>query len=405
LACDGQPSRARQRGTDLVGRVVGERFRLDRLLGQGGMGQVFQTHDLTTGRNEALKIMRSEAAEEADRISRFEREIALLAKVRHEAVPELVAWGVFEERPYLVCELVEGRDLKSLIEESGAWEPRAAGTLVATIADALEAAHSLGIVHRDIKPANIMLSRGGGVRLLDFGLARSSQGDMSSLTRTGLVMGTPVYMSPEQFEGRVVDQRSDLYSLGVVLFELLTGRLPFVAPTAVALAVKHRDELPPAPRALRPAIPLWLERVTLACLEKEPEHRYASASGLAVDLRRDRPTGASARHRLKSGDWVLDDEADAAGWALVMGAREEKVGWSPGMALSLGGRYYGLREAECASDGPVRWKYRFVHWPAAEAFRRLVDYEEDCAERAERRAAPPSGLLGRLRRARKDGPR
>jgi serine/threonine-protein kinase len=223
-----------------LGDLYGERYEVLGFLGSGGMGQVYKVRDRHDGALRALKVLQpAEDAAAGDRSGRFRREAQILGKIQHPAVPRILDSGFGGGRLFLVTELVDGCDLKLEIQRRGPWPIGEAVALVATVVDALAAAHALGIVHRDVKPSNIMLEKGGAVRLLDFGLARGRGVDMATLTRTGVVVGTPAYMSPEQFQALSVDERSDVYSVGVVLFELLTGRLPFSAPTAMAIGLKH----------------------------------------------------------------------------------------------------------------------------------------------------------------------
>jgi serine/threonine protein kinase len=217
---------------------------------------------------------------------------------------------------------------------------------------------------------------------------------MTTLTRTGVIVGTPGYMSPEQFEGRGVDERTDVYSLGIVLFELLTGRLPFTGRTPLAVAMKHKSEPPPAPRSLKVEIPAWLERVCLRCLEKDPASRFGSAAELARALRRPRAAQGEKR-RLRTGDFVADADEDPGDWALILESVTEKSGWSSGMALRFEARYYKLEAISPPPLGAEHWRYRFLAWPEGQVFRRLVDYEEDCAARS---AQAPHSLSRKLRK-------
>jgi len=378
-----------------AGQVLGERYRVISLLGTGGMGQVFRVEDTRSGQTLALKVLRPLDTDDTDRVRRFQREIQILTRIRHPAVLHILDWGDSTAGLYFVTELVDGEDLKVAIRRRGPWAPAEAAALGATLAEALAAAHAQGVVHRDVKPNNIMIARDGSVRLLDFGLARGAGIDMATLTRTGTILGTPGYMSPEQFDAHGVDERSDLYSLGVVLFEVLTGRLPFTGQTPIAVALAHKTETPPLPRSLQHAIPAWLERVVLRCLEKDPARRFASASELVAELRRPREGALPRVRALASGDGVLLDAAETTDWALVLTSVHEKTGWVEGMALRFEERYYRLVGARAPSAAGSPWTYRFVAWPEGEVFRRLMDYEQDLAARAEAQSKKLTGRLSR----------
>jgi serine/threonine protein kinase len=217
---------------------------------------------------------------------------------------------------------------------------------------------------------------------------------MATLTRTGTILGTPGYMSPEQFEGGAVDERTDIYSLGVVLFELLTGRLPFTGQTPLAVALRHKTEPPPPPRSLRREVPAWVERACLRCLEKDPARRFASAAELAKTLRRPRAAGRPSRRILESGDTVIEDETESTDFALVLASSREKTGWSVGMALRYGDRYFRL-EQSAAPTGDGAWTYRFSFWPEEQILRKIVDYEQDWRDRA---AAAENRLSARVQK-------
>jgi len=357
--------------------VYAGRYRLGRPLGQGGMAQVYQVRDTVTGAELALKIIR-DARDEPDRVERFKREIGVLSKINHPAVPRILDWGVHREQLFFVSELVDGHDLRHAITERGAWSAADAAALAATVADALAAAHLAGIVHRDVKPSNIMIARDGSIRLLDFGIARPTGMDSTTLTKTGMIVGTPAYMSPEQFDSRWIDARSDVYSLGVVLFELLTGRPPFVSDTVIGVAMMHKNDLPRPPRSIQADVPAWLDRLVLKCLEKTPEKRFATAATLAAELRK---THADAkRRRLPSGDVIVEDDSDAEGFALVLASPKEKTGWALGMVLRFYDRLYKLQRIAAPADKD-EWTYSFEQLAETEVIRKYVDYREDCAER------------------------
>ena len=236
--------------------VYADRYHVERLLGKGGMGEVFLVRDAQTGTAAALKVLNA-SEDDDDRVERFKREIGVLSRINHAAVPRILDWGVDRGRVFFVSELVDGHDLRTEIKRRSAFATADAVALVTTVADVLSAAHAAGVVHRDVKPSNIMIARDGTVRLLDFGLARTTGVDTTTLTKTGMIVGTPTYMSPEQFDNTWVDERSDIYSLGVVLFELLTGRPPFSAGTVIGVAMMHKNDLPPSTQTIREDVPGW----------------------------------------------------------------------------------------------------------------------------------------------------
>jgi serine/threonine protein kinase len=385
--------RAPADATERLGQVFADRYRVDALIGAGGMGQVFRARDTREHRDLALKVLHPAREEDGDRIERFKREIGILSRIKHPAVPAIVDFGLQDAELFFVSELVDGTDLKTEIKRRGPWNPVDAAALAASVAEALAVAHSLGVVHRDVKPSNIMVGRDGSVKLLDFGLARGVGIDVTTLTRTGTIVGTPSYMSPEQFDTHGVDERSDIYSLGVVLFEMLTGKLPFTGQTPVAVAIKHKIEPARPPRALRSELPVWIDRVVVRCLEKDPARRFATASELGAELRRTRGAGPHSR-RLPSGDAVIEDDSGSTSYALVLSSSVEKTGWALGMAFRMEERYYRLDAVQAASGDSRRWTYRFSTWPEGLVFRRLVDYDQDCAERS----TTVSGLGSKLAR-------
>jgi serine/threonine-protein kinase len=397
VAAPATPTPAGGGGASRVGpgHVFGERYRVLSLLGSGGMGEVFRVEDARSGQALALKVLRPLDADDAERVRRFQREIQVLTRIRHPAVLRILDWGESPAGLFFVTELVDGEDLKAAIRMRGPWPPGETAALGATLAEALAAAHAQGVVHRDVKPNNVMIASDGSVRLLDFGLARGAGVDMTTLTRTGTVLGTPGYMSPEQFDAHGVDERSDIYSLGVVLYEVLTGRLPFRGQTPIAVALAHKTELPPLPRALRKGIPAWLERAVLQCLEKDPARRFATAAELAAELRRPREGHGPLVRTLPGGDGVVLDPGETTDWALVLTSAREKTGWAEGMALRFEERYYRLADVKAPGAGADPWTYLFAEWPEGEVFRRLVDYEQDLAARQEAEGKRLSGRLSR----------
>jgi hypothetical protein len=261
------------------------RYELLRPLGQGGMAKVYLARDGLLGRDVALKVMREEYAEDGEFVERFEREARAAASLSHPNVVQIHDRGCSEDgRYYIVMEYVPGGTLKERVRAEGPVRSEEAAGLAAQIAGALGAAHGRGVVHRDVKSQNVLLAEGGRAKVADFGIARAASA--ASISRSSLILGTPNYMSPEQAEGKPVGPASDLYSLGVVLYEMLTGRMPFEAETPVAVSMKHVNEPAPSPREVNPDVPEAIEAITLRLLAKDPNERYASAEELIEDLRR-----------------------------------------------------------------------------------------------------------------------
>ena len=379
------------------GSLFDGRYVLDAAIGRGGMGRIFRARDEASGRIVALKVLERRPDDDPALAERFRQEIRILSQLRHPAVPSVLDWGESEGSLYFAADFIDGTTLKSENARRGRWPAGEAAALAGVVADALAAAHVLGVVHRDVNANNIMIAADGQVNLIDFGIARHLDVDVTRITATGTIVGTPAYMAPEQFESRVVDARTDIYSLGVVLFEMLTGRLPFTGETPMSLAMQHRLEAPSSPRALAPDVPAWLDRLVLRCLDKNPGKRVTSAAALSRELSASRQDRAPRRRRLPSGDVVVEDASQRTEWALVLASSTPKSGWAPGLALRYEDRFYQLAQidAPAGKDQTARWSYCFVHWPESVVFRGAVDYEQDCAERA---AADAATLRGRLKR-------
>jgi eukaryotic-like serine/threonine-protein kinase len=289
---DGQTLRSSSPGRDLVGQVIADRYHIVKKLGEGGMGQVYLAEHVKMGRKSAIKVMNPSMVHDPDAVARFNREAANASRITH---PNVCAIYDFGETPegliYLAMEFVEGEPLTDVLAREGPL-PVPRGVLVCTqVADALQAAHDLGIVHRDLKPDNIMLARGrdGGdvVKVVDFGIAKAVGGDDSQkVTKTGLVVGTPEFMSPEQLSGDMVDGRSDIYSLALVLFQMLTGKLPFDASTVQETMIQRLTDEPRKLAAVRPDLhfPPGLQETIDAALARRPVERYQSAAKFANDV-------------------------------------------------------------------------------------------------------------------------
>ncbi|MHB8894417.1 MAG: Stk1 family PASTA domain-containing Ser/Thr kinase [Candidatus Geothermincolia bacterium] len=268
----------------MVGRILNSRYELEQLIGTGGMADVYRARDNLLGRTVAVKILHPQFAKDPVFIERFRHEAQAAANLNQPNIVNVFDWGIENTTYYIVMEYVEGRDLKAIIVAGGPLMPERAVEIAMSICLALDAAHARGIVHRDIKPQNIIVTNEGQIKVMDFGIARSAGG--SAMTQTGTIMGTAQYISPEQAQGRTADPRSDLYSLGVVLYEMLTGRVPFDGENPVAIAYKHVREDPLAPSLINPDISPELEAVVMKALSKNPENRYQTAMEMRSDLER-----------------------------------------------------------------------------------------------------------------------
>jgi serine/threonine-protein kinase len=256
---------------------------LDGPIGSGGMGHVYRGRDLILDRVVAVKVLPAELARDAGAVRRFGREARAVARLSHPGIVTVFDAGVADGAPFIVMEFVEGRTLAEVLRHEGRLTPSRAAAIVAAIADALADAHASGVVHRDIKPGNVMLVAGGEVRVMDFGIALPLDAD-ATVTRAAL--GTPSYASPEQASGEPTDARSDVYALGAVLYELLTGGPPFQSDSALGVLAMHQGTVPDRPSSHAPGIPPALDGVVATALAKRPEDRYPSASAMAGALRR-----------------------------------------------------------------------------------------------------------------------
>jgi eukaryotic-like serine/threonine-protein kinase len=267
----------------LIDTLFDGRYRIQRKLGAGGMADVYLAEDQELGRRVAIKILNSRHGNDDQFIERFRREAKNAAALNHPNIVSIYDRGEAEDTYYIAMEFLDGRTLKELIVSRGAAPINVAIEYARQILSALRFAHRHGIVHRDIKPHNVLVDGEGRVKVTDFGIARAGT---SQMTETGSIVGTAQYLSPEQARGGEVDPRSDLYSLGVVLYELLTGKTPFDGETPVEIAMKHLSNAPKPPSALRPDVPPELDMVVLRALAKNPDERYQSADEMEADLER-----------------------------------------------------------------------------------------------------------------------
>jgi eukaryotic-like serine/threonine-protein kinase len=266
------------------GEVIADRYELEELVGRGGMSSVYRARDQLLERFVALKVLHPQYAQDEEYVERFRREARSVAKLSHPHIVTVIDRGEDDGRQFIVFEYVDGENLKQLIERTGPLPARQTIELALAIAGALAFAHEHGLIHRDVKPQNVLLTPDGDAKVTDFGIARSLDVE-HGVTQTGTVLGTSNYLSPEQADGRPTTPSSDIYSLGVVLYELLTGEVPFPGANFVAVAMKHLNEAPPDLAAQRPDIPLRLAAAVERALEKEPVHRFATMDEFAAELR------------------------------------------------------------------------------------------------------------------------
>jgi eukaryotic-like serine/threonine-protein kinase len=284
-------------------RLLGGRYELDGIVGRGGMAEVFRARDIRLDRIVGVKTLRDDLARDQTFQARFRREAQSAASLNHPSIVAVYDTG--EDMvgntpvPYIVMEFVDGRTLRDLLRDDRRLLPERAAEITDGVLRALDYSHRNGIVHRDIKPGNVMLTRAGDVKVMDFGIARAVSDAQATMTQTAQVIGTAQYLSPEQARGERVDARSDLYSAGCLLYELLTGRPPFTGDSPVAIAYQHVREAPVPPSRIDPELPAWCDAIVLKAMEKDPADRYQSAGEMRNDIQRalsGAPVAASIHH-------------------------------------------------------------------------------------------------------------
>jgi eukaryotic-like serine/threonine-protein kinase len=296
---------------DFSGSTVGGgRYRLSSLLGEGGMASVHAGHDTVLDRSVAIKTLHSDLGRESSFRERFRREAQAVARLNHTNIVSVFDSGEDEidgrSIPYIVMELVDGDPLRTALDRDvaaqGAMPTERALKITGDVLAALSASHEMGLVHRDIKPGNVMLTKRGVVKVMDFGIARALQSGVTSMTQTGMVVGTPQYLSPEQALGRGVDERSDLYSVGCMLFELVTGRLPFDGDSPLAVAYQHVQQEPPVPSTINRSLPPAVDALIARALRKNPAERFPTADAMREECERVASGGGAAATPLVIGE-------------------------------------------------------------------------------------------------------
>jgi eukaryotic-like serine/threonine-protein kinase len=265
--------------------LLGDRYRVEAKIGAGGMAEVYRGFDQVLNRTVAIKVLNTQFAKDAAFVERFRREAQAAARLNHPNIVGVYDHGADNGTQYIVMEFIEGRTLADALGSGRQPTPVQAAEVAQHICEALAAAHAQGVIHRDIKPENVMVTRDGTVKVMDFGIARLLTGPETA-PQTSAVLGTATYLSPEQAQGQPVDARSDIYSLGAVLYEMLSGRPPFTGDSPVAIAYKHVNEAPVPPSQRNPDVPPRLDAVAMRALAKNPANRYQSANEFAQDLER-----------------------------------------------------------------------------------------------------------------------
>ena len=267
-----------------IGKRLDGRYEIHELIGVGGMANVYRCNDTVDDREVAIKILKDEYLNNEEFIRRFKNESKAIAMLSHPNIVKVYDVSFGDMIQYIVMEYIDGITLKEYIESQGIIEWKDVIHLMTQVLKALQHAHESGIVHRDIKPQNIMLLQDGTIKVTDFGIARFS--DKATRTMTDQAIGSVHYIAPEQAKGSVTDGKTDIYSVGVMLYEMLTGRLPFDGDSAVTVALMQLQSTPKRPREVNPGIPIGLEQITIRAMQKQPEDRYASAAEMLSDLER-----------------------------------------------------------------------------------------------------------------------
>ncbi len=401
---------------DLQDRLLGD-FRILRRLGRGGMAEVYLAEQTQLKRNVAVKVLHKERVADATYLKRFQTEAMAAGSLNHPHIVQVLTIGDQDGIQYIAQEYVPGMNLREFLARKGPPELALAVRIIRQVASALQAAHTAGIVHRDIKPENIMLTRKGEVKVADFGLAQLTQeGERVNLTQDGITMGTPLYMSPEQVKGSKVDLRTDIYSLGVTCYHMLTGAPPFRGETAISIAVQHLKQEPEPLEKIRGDLPPLLCRIVQKMMAKDPEKRYQSAQAIAKDLKRvtaggddqdDHPASEAEIKVVKKStgrrgnfavrvlgafwripDWPLARQIlTVLGLAVVVGGASAGIGWVTRVANPLAAplpRAAGIEKKEKAAS---QYFYALNLKDSTEAWQAVIDFPEDQHNRLFRKYA------------------
>jgi tetratricopeptide (TPR) repeat protein/TolB-like protein len=277
------------------GSDFGARYRIEGLLGQGGMGRVYKAYDKDLDRTVALKVVRHGVMGEVDALKRFKQELVLASKISHKNILRIHDMGEVGDVKFITMAYVEGHDLHGILQDNPKLPLERILKYAAQLAEALAAAHAEGVVHRDLKPQNILVNKDDQIFVSDFGLAKSFEEGAIGMTRTGAFLGTPRYMSPEQVEGKPADQRSDLYAYGLILYEMVTGDVPFTGETTLKVMYQRIQEKPKSPKLVNPSLPNWLVRIIMRCLERDPAARYQTAYEILADLQGSKSSSSASR--------------------------------------------------------------------------------------------------------------
>jgi len=389
---------------DLTGKTLGD-FQVERLLGQGGMGEVYLARQTSLDRPVALKVLRPEWANDPTYMARFESEALAAAKLNHPNIVHIYSLGAEGDVRFIAMEYVQGTNLREYLKKRGIPELPLALAIMRQAGLAVGAAGQTGLTHRDIKPENLLLTRKGQVKVADFGLAQLPECDRLHLTSPGMALGTPMYMSPEQVEGKVVDHRSDLYSLGVTFYHMLAGEPPFQAGTAVALALKHIHEAAPSLADKRPDLPKGLVSLVAKLMAKEPSRRYSTAAEMLRDLARvkesvqsailgaaetlaEMPTPSKPNLEVHEATTSSPTKETSTGWrpprAITVAAGVIALGAGAGLGWIARGEDVLAENAQVATDSPALW---MANWntipkmPTAEAQYRYAQTRSSLQDR------------------------